>query len=115
MRAYVTGLGAGDLSVLDRYLAPGVIEHNPVMPSGAANMKAVYTGVFAQFPDLTFDVERVIGEGDLVAVHAHLVAVPGTRGQALGEIFRVKDGRIVEIWSSTQDVPETSLNTNTMF
>ncbi|SUW89297.1 putative pyruvate kinase [Campylobacter hyointestinalis] len=31
------------------------------------------------------------------------------------DIFRVKDGKIVEHWDIIQDIPEKSQNNNTMF
>jgi predicted SnoaL-like aldol condensation-catalyzing enzyme len=59
--------------------------------------------------------KRVIAEGDLVAVHSHHVDTPGERGRAVLDLFRVRDGKIVEHWDAVQDVPETSANDNTMF
>jgi Uncharacterized protein conserved in bacteria len=59
--------------------------------------------------------KRVIAEGDLVAVHSHTVNAPGERGQAVVDLFRVRNARIVEHWDVVQDVPETSANDNTMF
>ena len=46
-----------------------------------------------------------IAEGDLVAVHSHYVAIPGDRGRAVLDLFRVRDGKIVEHWDAVQDVP----------
>jgi predicted SnoaL-like aldol condensation-catalyzing enzyme len=59
--------------------------------------------------------KRVIAEGDLVAVHSHYVDAPGERGRAVLDLFRVRDGKIVEHWDAAQDVPESSANGNTMF
>ena len=58
---------------------------------------------------------RVVAEGDLVAVHSHYVNAPGERGQAVVDLFRVRNGKIVEHWDVLQDVPATSANDNTMF
>lgn len=43
------------------------------------------------------------------------VNAPGERGQAVVDLFRVQDGKIVEHWDVLQDVPATSANDNTMF
>ncbi|MFI6932851.1 nuclear transport factor 2 family protein [Streptomyces sp. NPDC050287] len=80
-----------------------------------AGVKAGLGAYFAQFPQLRITPKRIIAEGALVAVHSNYVATPGTRGQAVVDLFRVRDGRIVEHWDAVQDVPETSANDNTMF
>ncbi|NEB04144.1 SnoaL-like polyketide cyclase [Streptomyces sp. SID13726] len=104
-----------DLSAIDTYVGPEYHQHNPYIPDGVAGAKAGLGAYFAQFPQLVATPKRVIAEGDLVAVHLHTVNVPGERGQAVVDLFRVRGGRIVEHWDVVQDVPETSANNNTMF
>ncbi|MGI5376277.1 nuclear transport factor 2 family protein [Streptomyces sp. CA-251387] len=72
-------------------------------------------GYFEAFPQLTVTPKRVIAEGDLVAVHSHYVNAPGERGQDIVDLFRVRNGKIVEHWDVIQDVPASSANDNTMF
>jgi predicted SnoaL-like aldol condensation-catalyzing enzyme len=105
-----------DLDAVDTYVAPQYQGHNPDTPSdGARGLKAVMGAYFEQFPQLRVSVKRVIAEGDLVAVHSHHVTTPAERGQAVIDLFRVRDSQIVEHWHASQDVPETSANDNTMF
>jgi hypothetical protein len=80
-----------------------------------AGVKAGAGAYFEKFPQLSVVPKRVIAEGDLVAVHSHYVDTPGERGRAVIDLFRVRDGKIVEHWDAMQDVPETSANDNTMF
>ncbi|WP_253193914.1 hypothetical protein [Gordonia sp. i37] len=54
-------------------------------------------------------------DGDLVYLHVHSVNGPGDRGQAVVDIFRVADGKIVEHWDVIQDVPSSAANPNSMF
>jgi len=54
-------------------------------------------------------------DGDLVFLHVHQTNGPEDRGQAIVEIFRVDDGKIVEHWDVIQPVPESAANDNTMF
>jgi predicted SnoaL-like aldol condensation-catalyzing enzyme len=62
------------------------------------------------------DIKRIIAEGDLVAVHCHLVLKAGQRGTAVMDMFRLDvDGKIVEHWDVLQEVPEKAANQNTMF
>jgi predicted SnoaL-like aldol condensation-catalyzing enzyme len=105
----------GDTQVVDRFVRPDYIQHNPLAPDGAEALKNLGTAVRRQFPDAQYDVKRVIADGDLVLVHSNVVMTPGTRGSAVVDIFRFQGGRIAEHWDVTQAVPETSANDNTMF
>ncbi|WTN37246.1 nuclear transport factor 2 family protein [Streptomyces canus] len=104
-----------DLAAFDTYVAPEYHQHNPNIPDGVAGAKAGLGAYLEQFPQLSVEPKRVIAEGDLVAVHSHYVDTPGERGRAVLDLFRVRDGKIVEHWDAVQDVPETSANDNTMF
>jgi predicted SnoaL-like aldol condensation-catalyzing enzyme len=105
----------GDTEVVDRYVRPDYIQHNPLAPDGAETLKNLGVMIHEQFPDAEYGVKRVISEGDLVLVHSNVVMVPGTRGTAVVDIFRFQDGKIAEHWDVGQDVPETSVNGNDMF
>jgi predicted SnoaL-like aldol condensation-catalyzing enzyme len=106
----------GDVSVVDRHIRPDYIQHNPLAPNGTAPLKALAGPLTAQFPDLKYDIKRVIAEGDLVLVHSNLVLTPGTRGTAVADIFRFdRDHKIAEHWDAGQDVPATSVSGNDMF
>lgn len=67
------------------------------------------------FPDSHVEIKRVIVDGDIVAFHVHDVKVPGTRGQAVVDMFRVDHGKVVEHWDVAQDIPEKSANGNGIF
>ena len=71
-------------------------------------------GLTEQQSPMTFDIRRVIAENDLVVVHYLLKMSPDDLGQAVVDIFRVEDGRIVEHWDVLQPVPAESANTNGM-
>jgi len=57
----------------------------------------------------------VVAEGDLVVIHNHLTLGSGDRGLAGFDLFRLRDGKIVEHWDARQPVPEKPANANTMF
>lgn len=97
------------------YLAPEYHQHNPGIPSGSAGLREQFTSFFQQFPQLIVERKRVIAEGDIVAIHAHYRLNPADRGQSVVDIFRVRNGKIVEHWDVVQAVPATSANDNTMF
>jgi predicted SnoaL-like aldol condensation-catalyzing enzyme len=97
------------------YLAPEYHQHNPTIPSGSAGLREMFGAFFSQTPTLIVERHRVIAEGNIVAIHAHYRLNAEDRGQAVVDIFRVLDGKIVEHWDVIQAVPETSANDNTMF
>lgn len=105
----------GDTDVVDRYVRADYIQHNPLAPDGAETLKNLGKALHQQFPDAEYDIKRVISEGDLVLVHSNVVMTPGTRGQAVFDIFRFQGGKIAEHWDVGQNVPEGSANGNDMF
>jgi predicted SnoaL-like aldol condensation-catalyzing enzyme len=98
-----------------KYVGASYRQHNPTAGDGSQAFIDLVKGFTKAFPKLRFDFKRFVAEGDLVAVHSHLVAEPGSRGTAVMDIFRVENGKIVEHWDVLQDVPEKAANDNTMF
>jgi predicted SnoaL-like aldol condensation-catalyzing enzyme len=94
----------------DRY-----VQHNPLIADGREGFTAFLGHLAAEFPDLRAEVKQVVAEGDYVVAHVHGVRVPGTRGSAIVDIFRLEDGKIVEHWDVHQPVPEAAANPNGMF
>lgn len=85
------------------------------MPDGKEPFVSFFTGFFAENPDSHAEVVRSATDGDLVWLHVHSTNGAEDRGQAVIDIFRVTDGKIVEHWDVIQPVPATSANENTMF
>ncbi|CAA9272412.1 MAG: putative membrane protein [uncultured Arthrobacter sp.] len=100
-----------------RFLGPeGYIQHNPKVPTGPADgFVAFITAMFAELPDWSTQIKRVIAEDDLVVIHHHVRSTPDDLGQAVVDIFRVRDGKLVEHWDVIQPVPADAANDNTMF
>lgn len=76
---------------------------------GAENLRQSLEGLRNAFPDITFTVEDTIAEGDKVAVKATFrgthqgpfAGIPASgRAVEVGscDVFRVRDGKIVEAW-----------------
>ena len=99
----------------ERYLGTTYTQHNPTAPDGAEVFPALIGGLFAQAPEASFHLKRVIAEDDLVVLHYNLKMSPDDLGQAVVDIFRVEDDRIVEHWDVMQPVPTESANDNGMF
>ncbi len=96
-------------------VADGYIQHNPYVPDGKDPFVDYFTGYFAESPEARNEIVRSVASGDLVWLHVHSTNGAGDRGQAVVDIFRVENGKIVEHWDVIQDVPEEAANGNTMF
>ncbi|EOI3466834.1 nuclear transport factor 2 family protein [Cronobacter dublinensis] len=90
-------------------------QHNPEVPDGKAPFVNYFSGFFRNNPQSRAKVIRSAADGDLVWLQVHSTNGSHDRGQAVLDIFRVKDGKIVEHWDIIQDVPEKAANANTMF
>jgi predicted SnoaL-like aldol condensation-catalyzing enzyme len=90
-------------------------QHNPHVPDGRQPFVSFFGKAFAENPRQRSRIVRSATDGDLVYLHVHATERPGDRGSAVVDIFRVKNGKIVEHWDVVQDVPEKAANDNTMF
>lgn len=90
-------------------------QHNPAVPDGKAPFVSFFANKFKGNPEARARIVRSSATDDLVWLHVHSTERPGDRGRAIVDIFRVKDGRIIEHWDVIQPVPEKAANDNTMF
>ncbi len=97
------------------YVGDSYTQHNPLAPDGPEAFIAVFEAWTAAAPDIHLDIKRVIAEGDLVVIHAHLRQGSGDLGMAVMDIFRIENGKVVEHWDVVQPVPAEAANDNTMF
>ena len=99
-----------DSSAVDRFIAPGYIQHSQLAPPGRDALKAFLDMIRAETPDAVHDVKRAFVDGDHVVVHYHVRRWPDDLGWAVIDIFRVEDGLIAEHWDVLQDVVEGGPN-----
>lgn len=98
-----------------KYIGDKYIQHNPHVPNGAKAFYSYFEDHFKKNPKSHVVIHRVIGDGDLVALHLHSKDNDADLGRAIVDIFRVENGKIVEHFDVIQDVPATTANGNTMF
>lgn len=99
----------------ETYVVPGYIQHNPIAPDGRDAAIAALEPFFQNVPTLNYSIQRIIVDGDLAAVHAHMKMNEADRGNAVIDIVRLENGKIVEHWDVIQPVPEKSANPHPMF
>ncbi|HUR75176.1 MAG TPA: ester cyclase [Sporichthya sp.] len=104
---------AGDLTAVDRYLDPAIVNHDPPMggPPGLEGWRQAAMTMRTACADWHSDRLHMVAQDDLVA--EHFVASGTHTGPLFGvaptgatltlagiNLFRVRDGRIVERWGT---------------
>lgn len=100
---------------MERYAAPDFIDHDP-------NVRGDRASVIEHLNRLNWStgapqrtIVHLVVEGDIAIVHHHLVRTPGDVGIAAVDIFRVRNGQLVEHWDVLQPIPQDSINPRAMF
>ena len=107
----------GDLGAVDEYLAEEFVNNDPPLGLTADREGMRQAGAMfrAAFPDWHSDMGILLGEGDLVVEHftasgthqGEIFGVPAS-GRAVSlpgiNIWRVRDGRIVERWGRLDEL-----------
>lgn len=71
LRVFEEAFGRGDLSVIDEVLVPEAVDHQEAPGTGfAEHLKDIVRKMRAAFPDLRFEIQNALAEGDVVAVHS---------------------------------------------
>ncbi len=97
-----------------KYVSEEYIQHNPNIPDGREAAIEVLEPKFSS-PTATFDIKRILVDGNLAAIHLHGRFSPDSAGGAVVDIYRLEEGKIVEHWDVLQQVPERSVNPHPMF
>ncbi len=98
-----------------KFVGPIYTQHNPTAEDGREGFRKFILWVKSDHPDSHSEIKQIFADGDYVILNVHMVRFPGERGLAIGEIFRLENGKIVEHWDRIQPVPESAKNKNEMF
>jgi len=107
----------GDLGAVDEYLAEDFADHDPPMggPTNREGMRQAGAMFRAAFPDWHSDLGFLVEEGDLVVEsftasgtqQGEIFGVPAS-GRTVSlpgiNIWRIRDGRIVERWGRLDEL-----------
>ncbi|GAA3261927.1 nuclear transport factor 2 family protein [Nonomuraea helvata] len=113
---YEAGINSKDFDAATKLIGERYVQHNPAIADGVEGFKSRVDFIKETFPQLRAEVKNIFADGDFVIAHVHGVRVPGQRGTAIVDIFRLdENGKLIEHWDVMQDIPEKAENENGMF
>jgi predicted SnoaL-like aldol condensation-catalyzing enzyme len=97
---YQKALFDGDVENAFRiYAGASYRQHNPLIEDGMEGVRKFVTWIMANHPDAHGEIKRVFADGDYVILHSHWHGLSvNPRGEAVVDIFRLEDGKMVEHW-----------------
>ena len=112
---YEAAINQKDFDAASKYLGSRYTQHNPNAADGPEGLKAFLGFLREKFPNAKSEIKRVLADGDYVILHVHAVREPGQRGNAIIDIFKLENGKVIEHWDVVQPIPEKAANSNGMF
>jgi predicted SnoaL-like aldol condensation-catalyzing enzyme len=107
-RAMIDIFRKKDVTAVDRHFGESFTQHDPTLADGPAGMKSFATEI-ASSPAADITIYRTLVDGDFVLLHSRYEGVRRYAGPVVAfDLFRFKDGKIVEHWGGQQ--PESPPN-----
>jgi predicted SnoaL-like aldol condensation-catalyzing enzyme len=112
---YEAAINQKDFATASQYIGSRYTQHNPNAADGPEGFKRFIEFLREKFPSAHSEIKKVFTDDDYVILHVHAVREAGTRGNAIVDIFKLENGKIVEHWDVVQPIPEQASNSNGMF
>jgi predicted SnoaL-like aldol condensation-catalyzing enzyme len=90
-------------------------QHNPLIEDGWEGLTKFIDWIRQNFPQARLNLKHAYADGDYVILHSHWIRTPGEPGEAVVDIVRLDQGKLVEHWDVIQPIPDSAANKNSMF
>src|SRR5258707_11161414 len=102
-----------DPTAVDRHFAESFVQHDPNLVDGLAGMKS-FAAEVASSPTADITIYRTLVDGDFVLLHSRYQGVARYSGSVIAfDLFRFKDGKIVEHWGGQESEAPPNLSGRT--
>jgi predicted SnoaL-like aldol condensation-catalyzing enzyme len=90
-------------------------QHNALIEDGWEGLTKFIGWIRDNFPQARLNLKHAYADGDHVILHSHWIRTPGEPGEAVVDIVRLDQGKLVEHWDVIQPIPDSAANKNSMF
>jgi predicted SnoaL-like aldol condensation-catalyzing enzyme len=97
------------------YVHKNFKHHNAYFKGDAETIMVAMEESAKANPNKTFEIKRVLNDGNFIAAHSFIKQSPNELGWAVVHIFRFEEDKIIEMWDLGQALPEEIINENGMF
>jgi len=111
---YEVALNQRDFAAAAQYMGATYTQHNPMAEDGPEGFAKALAYLKQEYPHWKSEIRRVWAEGDFVILHLFERRRPEDLGNAVVDIFRLAQSKIVEHWDVTQALSASSANANGM-
>ncbi len=112
---YKMAYGGNPREAVATYVGSHYRQHNPVVADGKEGFIDYFERMAEEYPSKDIEFLRVVGEGNLVALHTHQMW-PDDEEYVTMDFFRFDErGKIVEHWDAIQKIGESSLSGNSIY
>jgi predicted SnoaL-like aldol condensation-catalyzing enzyme len=102
-----------DSTAIDRFFSNQFVQHDPNIADGLPGLRT-FVKEAMNSPATNITIYRTVVDGDVVMLHSKYESWPGFSGPVIAfDLFRFKDGKIVEHWGgqTSESVPNLSGHT----
>lgn len=97
----------------EKYVSPRFKHHNQYFPGDRQSLLNAMEEAAMSSPNKFFEIKQIVEEGNKVVTYSHVIKEK--MEVAVFHMFRIEDGKIVELWDVGQPISTNCPNENGLF